>query len=933
MIDFCPVKSVFFKITIAFIAAYLASCGDYRSELLEPNAVSDTTSIIKVDVAAREDFDFVEAENSPVSFTEVDQQNVTVKDEDDQDPGWIELYNKSSKPFDLRGFSLTDDLEKPHKWTFEKAVIPAKSRILVFLSGKNRRDYVPPTDSTNVFGEGCWTWTDAGWGWGGSTIELLPGADDFCFTQNGVRMFGARMQFAENPEKKRHDITLMIGTIDATPEGVMDLSKVDEFLLTGYVTKKRRLSVRLVQLDIYDIYCYEQVLVGTGDSNTTYAFKVPTGTNFPDLANIFGTRFSPALHETEPVEIKIRSFIARKSGAYPHASFKLNDNGGNLFLSDSAGTVYAYVFYPNKRQGKTWSAGKNIDGKTSWGYADATPLEKTADTVATTISPSMKNFMPPSGFYSTPFLIDFPEEWFVRCNSHGKLPTQKNSLVYKKYVDSTMVLRCASFVPGTMPGQVETRTYVFENAPTIPAVFVTADDDALFSADSGIYTTGKHTWENAPYYGANYWAETELPAFVELMEPGSKTPAFAENAGYSIFGTFSRILAKKSGKITFREKYGKKRLDYPLFPDAPDLTSFKSFVLRNNGNGFGQTYFLDRLASSVTEGLGVDYQRGRAVVVFYNGAYYGLHNLRETCNEYYFETHYGYDPNNIDLLDPDDHAVAGHSSDYVDLRHYVTDNSLKKDSRYRKVIAQMDVNNFMNYMQSEIFANNRDWPANNLKKWRRSDTKSPWKWFLYDLDFGYGNGYGLQNNIFEYVINRGSDSLSGNEKSTVLLRRLLENKEFYHAFVNRMTTLLSMNFESSRLLKRFDELQSEIASEISRDQGRWFLDAGNMSENNEKIRRFAQTRQRQVLDEMIEYFGLGHEKSVTLESEGPGRISVHGLPLDRASIKVTFFKKFPVTLTAIPDEGGVFIGWSDGVKDEVREIMPENVTNITAKFR
>ena len=40
---------------------------------------------------------------------------------------------------------------------------------------------------------------------------------------------------------------------------------------------------------------------------------------------------------------------------------------------------------------------------------------------------------------------------------------------------------------------------------------------------------------------------------------------------------------------------------------------------------------------------------------------------------------------------------------------------------------------------SEMYANNRDWPGNNLKKWRSGNPKTKWKWFLYDMDFGMGD--------------------------------------------------------------------------------------------------------------------------------------------------------------------------------------------------
>ena len=522
----------------------------------------------------------------------------------------------------------------------------------------------------------------------------------------------------------------------------------------------------------------------------------------------------------------------------------------------------------------------------------------------------------------------------MRCEIGGALPTEESPQIDFLSIDVTTVLRCASFFPGTLPGNVETRTYVFEKAPSVPAVFVTTDPGSLFDADSGLYVKGNDAWESSPYYGANYWQDKEIPAFVELMEPGAKEPAFAENAGYSIFGNYSRASEKKSAAITFREKYGKNRLEYNLFPDFPALKKFKSFLLRNNGGGYGSTYFLDRLASSVTEGLGVDYQRGRAAVVFYNGVYYGLHNIRERSSKYYFETHYGYDPDNIDLLKVNTSVSAGSASDYSRFLNWLEENNLDDDENYEYAALKLDIDNILNYMLSEIFLDNRDWPANNVKKWRRSDIKSPWKWFLYDLDFGFGSGFSENtDNIFDFATAEDGPDWPNGPNSTLLLRRLLENENFRIAFINRMTTLLSMNFESKRLLARIEALNDEIADEIERDQERWQLDAARMDEALSRMITFAKKRQGVVMKEMIEHFDLGKKCVVELVSEGRGSIAVHGLPLDRSSMSITFFKNVPVSLSALPAEGGTFKGWDDGNNDSVREILPCKVTRITAIFR
>lgn len=63
-----------------------------------------------------------------------------VIDEDGDSSDWIELYNRGSRSVNLSGWSLTDDPSMPEKWPFPNITLPAGDYLLVFASGKNRRE-------------------------------------------------------------------------------------------------------------------------------------------------------------------------------------------------------------------------------------------------------------------------------------------------------------------------------------------------------------------------------------------------------------------------------------------------------------------------------------------------------------------------------------------------------------------------------------------------------------------------------------------------------------------------------------------------------------------------------------------------------------------------------------------------------------------------
>ena len=900
--------------------------------------------------------------NFPVVFSEVSPSNANFKDNDGNDPGWLELYNTSDAPVSLNGIALSNDARYPRRWVFGNATIPAKGHMIVFLSGKNYADYIPPSDSVNMIGTDCSSEASAGSGFGmmpgfdfgggmgdfgggaggagatgattTSNAENLPGKSSLCYNENGVNQVGAVMKVAQGGTYTRVVVN----------SGAAKLGNADQLVIRGFITKTHKIRVNFKEGNDISAWTGKN-LRGTGDSSSVYYVRL--GDNATDIKrnNVTATTFATETQGSESTTIKVTSYIVRKRGHEPHTTFKAEEQGGVLYMVSETGILDS-VRYSAVPTGASWS--RDAAGK--WGFASPSPYGNTVGEVFAVQAQSNAVNVPPSGFYSSAITVSFPAG--TRCEQGGAEPTANSPTVEQDLtINATAVLRCRTYAVGSYPSEEIIRTYVFESQPSIAALFVTTDPLSMFSPDTGLYMTGNGASMMDPKKGANFWSNRELPVYVELFEPGSpKTPAFGVMGDYKISGQYSRAKEKKSFSITLREEYGDKRLKYPLFPDYPELKKFKAFSLRNFGNNSGDDYVRDRIGTSMTEGLGVDYQRGRYVVVYYNGKYYGVHDLRERNNEYYYETKYGLDASNIDLIDAQNEAGAGSATDYKAMIDWLQSNELTNDANYQKIADQIDVDNYMNYMQAEMFVNNGDWPHNNMKKWRVASQKSKWKWFLYDVDFGFGAGYNTQNsNVFSYVTNAngtngmgmgmmpgmgGQQQTSGSiSEHTILMIRLLGNEGFKKAFINRFCVLLSMNFSADRLVKRIDELQSQVQAEVARDAEFWNYDAASMSSNLEKIKSFAQTRQQTIMSEMQQYFSLGETASVTLSAQGSGKIAVHNLPLDQSSMTVNFYSGIPVTVTAVPNTGAVFSGWSDGVADITRTINPGEITTLTATFK
>jgi hypothetical protein len=176
-------------------------------------------------------------------------------------------------------------------------------------------------------------------------------------------------------------------------------------------------------------------------------------------------------------------------------------------------------------------------------------------------------------------------------------------------------------------------------------VSLRSDPDNLFGDPRGLFVPGDiyNTlgW-NGHYVGlpnANYFqsgSDWERPVFFQLFDSG-RSLAVSQLMGVRNHGAWSRGAAQKTLRFYAREEYGDSQVRAALFPGQTD-SAFKRFLLRNSGNDWSSTGFRDAMMHQVFRPLArCDTQDYEPVVVYVDGEYWGLQNLREYYSAYYLE--------------------------------------------------------------------------------------------------------------------------------------------------------------------------------------------------------------------------------------------------------------------------------------------------------
>jgi hypothetical protein len=543
----------------------------------------------------------------------------------------------------------------------------------------------------------------------------------------------------------------------------------------------------------------------------------------------------------------------------------------------------------------------------------------------------------------------------------------------------TMV-RARAVKEGALSSAIGTHTFFINtsgnSARHLPVISIGIQEDHLFDYEMGIYTAGidADIWRlNNPdqpmkwVFPGNFARvgyQWEYPAHFELFERESAISVFRQDIGLRLHGGGTKAFPMKSLRIYARNKYGNPELNYPFFSEEP-FDNYKRIILRNSGNDFpttvwwspevvSRTLFRDAAIQTLVKHLKFETQAYRPSIVYFNGEYWGIHNLRERFDKHYFEQVFGVDPDNIDFLEGVCEIIEGDNIFNYETRLYIQQNGLVEDEHYQYIRTRIDVENFSDYHIANIYACNTDWPGNNIKFWRlRTDSFHPdaphghdgrLRWVMYDTDFGFGLWKGneaVAHNTLEFATATGGTGWPNPEVATFLLRKFLENEDFKLEFINRFADLLNSTFHHDRVVGVINDLKDVIAPEIADHIHRWshHENPNEWLEHVQVMIDFADQRpfyQRQHIIEQFELSGQ-YELTVDLSNCLHGHIVVNTIEITSETPGIsdpvypwsgTYFIGVPVKLEAKTAPGFKFLHW-DG---DTTATDPELVIDPTEDF-
>jgi methionine-rich copper-binding protein CopC len=600
-----------------------------------------------------------------------------------------------------------------------------------------------------------------------------------------------------------------------------------------------------------------------------------------------------------------------------HTNFNLGSSGGKLILSDRNGQKVDDIEY--KKQKSDISCTK-IGDKVY--YMNPTPQKANKNAYSEVWKTKEPLFSQNGGSYSNSQKVTLTQKdgGTIYYTIDGSTPTI-NSNIYTQPIDinKTTIIRARSIEGKMFMSSVVNQTYLINENISLPIVSIGIDDKYLNDKDIGIYTNFTESWMR--------------PASVEYIKNGESQ--FSENIGLRMFGNFTRTYAQKSLAVYAKDKYGNKSIKYPLFDQKPHIKRVKSFGLRVSGNDWGFTMMKDGLIQTIVKDtMDIDYQAYQPSVVFINGKYWGIQNIREKTNDDYLEANHGVDPKKIDILYNNMIVSKGSNKDYSELMTYVRDNNLSNDQVYQYVSSKVDVVEFMNLMITEIFVGNDDWPWNNMKYWKEQKEGSKWRWILFDLDQDFDDP-----NRDWFYRTLTTTNIKDNENplwSTELFRNLMTNSQFKNEFLSRFTTYLNTTFKQDRMDTIITRLKNVIKPDIDRHFAKWPRRGGGDWENGSwgsiaELYEFSSMRGSVIRMQLSTYFNLSGNNILQIELPQDGDVYVDDVKLEEP-FSGEYFTGMKVRIKAVPKVDYKFVGWSDGSTQNSREVVLDSNLDLTPIF-
>ena len=621
------------------------------------------------------------------------------------------------------------------------------------------------------------------------------------------------------------------------------------------------------------------------------------------------------------------------AGGQFHTNFKLTQTKGNeiLLLTDPTENVLQKIPMELTLLGQ--SQCRDMDGFSTWKICVNPSLGSSNNGTEKydgfTATPTMNL---EAGFYigQQSVSINYPDTHaVVRYTVNGFEPTM-NSPEYTSPIllSQTQVVKARAFPKNAniLPGKIAFNTYFINENSTLPVFSIGSDQiQDLANGQGDLRPIGSLEYFNVDKertavsygemnrHGQDSWVNPHRSLdWISRDEMGYNKAVLEKLFTYSDRDEYQRFMFRASGDD-----------NYPAIDDWAHE---------------GSTHVRDEYvhALALEGGMELDVRAVERVLVFLNGAYWGVYGLRERPADHdYTNEYYDQDKYHLQYIATwggtwaeygGDSAIA----DWKVLRDFIMQNDMGDSTNYQIVKDNINLVSMIDYMIANLNSVASDWMNYNTGWWRGLNPEGghlKWGYILWDNDatFDYYINYsGVPNTDPDAVpcdiedISDYMDQFWSNPENNVgkhekiFLKLQEENEEFRQLYYSRHADLMNTVYTCDNMLSTLDSMIQTIAPEMPRQIQRWGGSMQEWIENVGKLRGFLEERCTLLDDGMVECFDITGPFNITLMTEpaGVGTMDLNTISLENLPWSGDYFGNMDNLLTVKPfDDKLTFKGW------------------------
>lgn len=607
-----------------------------------------------------------------------------------------------------------------------------------------------------------------------------------------------------------------------------------------------------------------------------------------------------------------------------HTNFRLTqtkNSGEDIILSDPSGVIIDGVDLLKTQNGH--SRGRVTNGAATWGiFTVPTPNGSNNLVTAYTAYADKPDFSLQAGFYpssQTVTITTTEPNAVIRYTTDGTAPTT-TSAVYSGpiTIPTTKVVKAITYSSNAsvLSSFMEFATYFVNVSHTLPVISVAGTQLTNLANGSGTlepqgsfeyFDTAKvrvaNTYGEFNRHGQDSWVLSQRSMdFISRDEMGYNHSVEEKLFHYSTRTNFQRLILRAAGDD-----------NYPADHRAA-----------NAGSAHVRDAYVHML--SLKGGMNLDVRNDEKVIVYLNGSYWGVYDIRENPDEHdYTEYYYGQDKYHLQYILTwgstwAEYGGAQALSDWSLLFNYIQTNSMANPANYNYVISQYDATSLVDYVLANMMSVCSDWLNWNTGWWRGLDSTGQhlrWGYILWDNDATFGhyiNYTGIPNTgpnadpCDVETLSGGSDP----EGHIQVLNRLRQNPAFEQYYISRMADLWNTVFSCDNMLSQLDSIRATIDPEMTAHGIRWSGTYTEWNQNMDSLRAFIATRCSNLSSGMNSCYGLTGPYQITINADpaNAGKVRFNTLVHEQLPWTGNYFGNMDNIFEALPDTPYVFINWT-----------------------